>query len=224
LTVSDPTILSGEVVDDCFRGANPTSRQHLIRTAWVRRIGRDETVYRQGEPPVVVVVLDGHLAMRRTTLDGRQLMPEILSRGRIAGLAAVASRPAIVDLFALTEAEIATWIGPEIRFLAGQDPGLALDVIDIALSSVEILSTRLDSLLYQDARRRVARVLMLYRALFFDPPVVLTKSHLPALVGTSREMTGRVLRELESEGLVQRCESGNLCLTDAAGLARVATS
>jgi CRP-like cAMP-binding protein len=34
--------------------------------------------------------------------------------------------------------------------------------------------------------------------------VLLSRAHLPSLVGTSREMTGRVLRELEREGTVAR--------------------
>ena len=33
---------------------------------------------------------------------------------------------------------------------------------------------------------------------------MLTRSHLPGLVGTSREMTARVLRQLEREGTVER--------------------
>jgi hypothetical protein len=38
---------------------------------------------------------------------------------------------------------------------------------------------------------------------FADPPIV-SRAVLPGLVGTSREMTGRVLRELEREETVLR--------------------
>ena len=62
----------------------------------------------------------------------------------------------------------------------------------------------IDGLLHQNARRRVIRVLLRHRDLFFGEPAVLTRAELPGLVGTSREMTGRVLRELEREGLIAR--------------------
>ena len=45
-----------------------------------------------------------------------------------------------------------------------------------------------------------------------------TRAHLPALVGTSREMTGRVLRRLESEGIIERIGRDRLRVLDADGL------
>ena len=47
-------------------------------------------------------------------------------------------------------------------------------------------------------------ILARHRELFFGEPAVLTRAHLPGLVGTSREMTGQVLRQLEREGTVAR--------------------
>ena len=46
-----------------------------------------------------------------------------------------------------------------MRSLAVTDPGFAVDILDDVLSSYEEVMERLDSLLYQDALRRVARVL-----------------------------------------------------------------
>jgi CRP-like cAMP-binding protein len=211
-----------QVIGARFPSATVASRDQLIRGADLHSLRRDEIIYRQGDMAFVVVVLNGFLAMRRTTVDGRQLIPEILAPGRVAGLLSVAFRPAIVDLLSLTEAEVATWTGAELRLLVARDQGFALDLLDLALATVELLSARLDSLLYQDARRRVARVLVLYRDLFFGEPVVLTKAHLPALVGTSREMTGRVLRDLEADQVVRRGDRGNLCLVDGVRLDTVA--
>ena len=69
---------------------------------------------------------------------------------------------------------------------------------------LNILTKKVDGFLHQDSRRRVMRVLVRHRDLFFADPPVLTRSHLPGLVGTSREMTGRELRELEHGGTVGR--------------------
>jgi CRP-like cAMP-binding protein len=63
---------------------------------------------------------------------------------------------------------------------------------------------RIEGFLHQDARGRVLRVLARHRELFFGDPAVLSRTHLPGLVGTSREMTGRVLRQLEREGTLER--------------------
>ena len=58
----------------------------------------------------------------------------------------------------------------------------------------------------------------------FGDEAVLTRAYLPALVGTSREMTRRVLRILESDGVVARIGGGRLELLDAARLAQAAAT
>jgi CRP-like cAMP-binding protein len=71
---------------------------------------------------------------------------------------------------------------------------------------------RIEGFLHQDARLRVMRVLARHRDLFFGDSPVLTRAHLPGLVGTSREMTGHVLRQLEREGTLARVGRAGLKL------------
>jgi CRP-like cAMP-binding protein len=99
---------------------------------------------------------------------------------------------------------VALWPGPAIRALASVDPALAFAAIDSMAASLHQTLERIEGFLHQDARGRVLRVLARYEELFFGTPAVLTRTHLPWLVGTSREMTARVLRQLEREGTVER--------------------
>jgi CRP-like cAMP-binding protein len=136
----------------------------------------------------------------------------------------LAAIPAAADAVALTSSVAALWQSEEVRSLAETDAGLAVDLLDDVLESLDEVMRRLDGLLYQDAIRRVARVLELNGDLFFSEPPVLTRSDLPSLVGTSREMTGRVLRVLETRKLVARVGRDRLRLVDPAALAAVAES
>jgi CRP-like cAMP-binding protein len=61
-------------------------------------------------------------------------------------------------------------------------------------------------------------VLAEHEELFFGDPPVLSRVHLPGLVGTSREMTGRVVRQLEREGIVARAGKRGLRLVSPARL------
>jgi CRP-like cAMP-binding protein len=184
----------------------------LAATARVRTVARDETVFRQGEPIPLALVVRGHGAFRRTTVDGRQLMVGVAIPGDLFGFSAIASVNSPVDLLALTDCEAATWPGPEIRALTATDPGFALDVIDMMAFYLATITEKFDGFLHQDARRRVVRVLARHRDLFFDDPPILSRAQLPSLVGTSREMTGRVLRELEREGIISRVGPSGLTL------------
>jgi CRP-like cAMP-binding protein len=210
------------LLSEVFPQSRTESRTALVNTASVQTFRAGQTIFRQGDTTPIALVLGGHIAIRRTSLDGRQLMFRIIGRGKLAAFFPLKARPSAADLIALTPAPVALWTGPWLRSLATLDPGLAVDILDHVLVTYEEVVLRLDSLLYQDALKRVARILNHHADLFFADRPVLTRDYLPSLVGTSREMTGRVLRVLESRSLVARVGRDRLRLLDAAGLAEVA--
>ncbi|MEA2547106.1 MAG: family transcriptional regulator, nitrogen oxide reductase regulator [Chloroflexota bacterium] len=213
-----------EAVRAAFPHGSADTRRALALAASVRRIDAGQMIVRQGDSSFLALVLDGHIAVRRTTVDGRQFMVRIVTRGQLSPVLPLAGRPASADAVALTPSAAAVWRSDEVRSLAATDPGFAVDILDDVLDSYEEVMERLDSLLYQDALRRVARVLDLHADLFFAERPVLSRANLPSLVGTSREMTGRVLRLLESRGIVARVGRDRLLLLDPAGLATAAES
>jgi CRP-like cAMP-binding protein len=200
------------LIEASLPGTRPDTAGRLAETANLRRVHRDETIFRQGEAMPLTLLLHGHGAFRRTTIDGQQVTVGIAYPGELFGISSIAATISSVDLVALTDGEVATWPGHEPRQLVAIDPGFALDIVDRLALFLSILTVKLDGFLHQDARRRVIRVLVRHRDLFFVDPPVLTRSHLPGLVGTSREMTGRVLRELEREGTIARVGRSGLTL------------
>jgi CRP-like cAMP-binding protein len=184
--------------------SRPESAQALVASARLRRVRASEPIWRQGEPIALTLVLEGFAAFRRTTVDGQRLITAVVMPGELYGMVGIAGSHAAADLTALTDALVATWPGALVRKLAAADADLALDVIDRLASLLTVITERVDGFLHQDARRRVLRVLARYRDLFFADPPILTRAQLPELVGTSREMTSRVLRALEREGTIAR--------------------
>jgi CRP-like cAMP-binding protein/CheY-like chemotaxis protein len=203
-----------EVIADAFPDSRPDTLAALASAARVVTFGPGEMILNQGDDGRLVLVMDGYVGLHRTTIDGRQLTTRIATRGELATVLSLASRPSAADLVALTFARVLIWLPSKARALAERDPGFAMAIIDHILASVETLVERVDGLLYQDAVTRVARVLYAHRDLFFSEPPVLTRSHLPALVGTSREMTSRVLRILETRGMVSRVGRDRLLIVD----------
>lgn len=176
----------------------------LTETARLRTIHTGGAIYRQDEPVPLTLILRGFGAFRRTTVDGLHLTSGVGSAGDLFGFSSMTSVTSSVELVALTDCRVALWPGAEVRALAGKDPDLALDAVDSIATSLHAMIERVEGFLRQDARRRVIRILARHRDLFFGNPAVLTRAHLPSLVGTSREMIGRVLRQLEREGTVAR--------------------
>ncbi|MEA2610002.1 MAG: family transcriptional regulator, nitrogen oxide reductase regulator [Chloroflexota bacterium] len=210
------------MIGEAFPHSRLDTRRALAQAASIRRFDAGRPLLRQGDESSLALVLDGHVAVRRTTVDGRHLIVRIVTRGGLASLLPLAARPAGGDAVAVTPSPAALWNGSEVRSFACADPGLAVDILDHTLVAYEEAVARIDTLLRQSALRRVARILSIHADLFFSEQPVLTRAYLPSLVGTSREMTGRVLRTLEAKHVVMRVGRDRLRLLDPAGLAAAA--
>ncbi len=203
------------VIAEAFPESHVDTLSALVESGRVLSCAAGETILNQGDEGRLVLVLDGHVGLRRTTIDGRQLITRIATRGELGTVLPLAARPSAADLVALTGCHVVMWLPKVARALAETDPGFAMAIVDHVLASTETMVERVDGLLYQDAITRVARVLYAHQDLFFSEPPVLTRAHLPALVGTSREMTSRVLRVLEARKMVARVGRDRLQVVDA---------
>jgi CRP-like cAMP-binding protein len=210
------------VIDAAFPHSRPDSRSTLAATASVGHYEVGQTIRGQEDVSSVVLAVEGRVAVRRVTVDGRQLIVAIVKGGGLASVLPMADRPAPAEAVAITPSVAATWHATLIRSLSLADAGLAIDILDQVLVAYEGVIGRLDGMLRQNAVRRLARVLHVHADLFFGDRPVLARAYLPDLVGTSREMTGRVLRLLESQGIVARVGSDGLRLLDPARLATAA--
>jgi CRP-like cAMP-binding protein len=215
---------AAEVLRSAFPRSSTETQQMLLSAADIRTFRREKTVVDQGEESRIGLILAGHLGFRRTTVDGREVMPRIGSRGDMAPFMPIAGRPSTAEAVALTTSRVAFWPAADVLALAAGDAGFAIDILEHVMFVFEEVVDRMDGLLYQNALRRVARILDQHADIIFGEEAVVTRAYLPALVGTSREMTGRVLRRLESEGVVQRIGRDRLRLLDATGLARTAAA
>ena len=87
-----------------------------------------------------------------------------------------------------------------------------------------VLNMRLDERSFENARQRMAAILTRYgKAIFDTPHPVAQRTDLAAMIGTSRVMMYRALREMEADGLVKRERSGGIWILDEDRLAELVT-
>ncbi len=77
---------------------------------------------------------------------------------------------------------------------------------------------RLDARSFATARQRMAAILLRYGKVIFDTPhPVAQRADLAAMIGTSRMMMYRTLRDLEADGLVKRHHGGGISIVEPRG-------
>ncbi|MEM7284010.1 MAG: helix-turn-helix domain-containing protein, partial [Pseudomonadota bacterium] len=107
-----------------------------------------------------------------------------------------------------TECEIAEMTYPRFRQIASESPGLVFELATQLATRLDRTNRKLSDLAFVDVTGRIAHALI---DLCNEPDAMthpqgmqikVSRQELSRLVGCSREMAGRVLKVLESQGLV----------------------
>ena len=186
--------------------------------------GRRDLLHARGMQLPPFVVLDGHVMFRRVVETGQVRAALIAGPGYLGGLRSISDQEAdaLYELVALTDGIWTTWDPGYVRELAFQDAGLAIGLLDLASEYAVVLNMRLDEQSFASARQRMASILLHYGGAIFDTPhPVAQRADLAAMIGASRVMMYRTLRDLEADGLVKRDRGGGIRILDQEGLARI---
>ena len=206
--------------------ADRDTLRQLEAAAQRRPFRRRDALHSRGIQLFPFVVLDGHIMARRVAETGQVYAALIAGAGYFGGVHSI-SKPeadALYELIALSDGAWATWDPKVVRKLALKDAGLAVDLLDHSTDFTVVLNMRLDERTFQSARQRIAAILLRYGSAIFDTAhPIAQRSDLAAMIGTSRVMMYRALRELEAEGLVERERSGGIKILDEARLADLVT-
>ncbi len=207
-------------------GADASTLRRLEMAARQQTFGRRDVLHARGMQLPPFLVLAGHVMTRRTAETGQVRAALIAGPGYLGGLRSISDPDgeAFYELVALTDGAWTTWDSRDVRGLALQDAGLAVDLLDQSAEDAVVLNARLDERSFENARQRLAAILTQYGNVIFDTPhPVAQRADLAAMIGTSRGMMYRALRELEADGLVQRQRGGGINILDEERLARLVT-
>jgi CRP-like cAMP-binding protein len=188
-----------------FPDMHEDSRDRLVAQAIVRPFRRGDILSRQGDPLDVTLILSGFVATRNMGVGGQSLTLGICGTGRLVGLSAVGgSSPAPFEVAALTDGDAARWDGSFIRSVAEGDGNLILRLFDLKTQTVASLHQRLELLAFNDARQRLAMVILAYEMLLGADDPVISRREVASLIGVTREMLGHAIRDLEAKQAVKR--------------------
>jgi CRP-like cAMP-binding protein len=200
--------------------------RRLERAAQQQTFRRHDLLHARGIQLPPFVMLGGHAMARRVAETGQVRAALIAGPGYLGGLRSISDPDgeALYELVALTDGTWATWDPRFVRELALQDTGLAVGLLDQSSDFAVVLDMRLDERSFENARQRLAAILTRYgKAIFDTPHPVAQRADLAAMIGTSRGMMYRALRELEAGGLVRRERTGGIVILDEERLARLVT-
>lgn len=208
-----------------LRDLTESERREVLAKTQRRQFKRGEILFHEGDPADTVhFIAEGRVMARRTSPTGDSVAFRVIGRGRALGDVSVFSsaqrRSSTVSALEPTTTLSLTFA--EFARLCGAHPGIHALLATLLAARVKRLSDHLLEALFLPTEGRVVRRLLDLCEEYESAPdhrvvIPLTQTDIAELAGATRPSTNRVLRGLESEGLLQ-LRRGQVEVVDRAGL------
>lgn len=189
---------------------NPTIQNFLAHCHRRRYPAKTNIIYAGDYPEVLYFIVKGSVAVLIEDEQGKEMVLAYLNPGDFFGEMGLfdeqQGRSAWVR--ARTECELAEISYPHFRQLAQKDPEILFHLASQMATRLRNTSRKVSDLAFLDVTGRIARTLL---DLAKQPDAMthpdgmqirITRQELGRIVGCSREMAGRVLKNLEEQGLI----------------------
>jgi CRP-like cAMP-binding protein len=194
--------------------------EHLSSLLHARRYPRGEVIFHQGDVGTALFIIrKGQVAIRLSSLDGKEVTLAMLERGDFFGeLALLDGEPRSTDAVAREETELLSLQRESFHRYLASSPQVALGLLASMSRLVRRVTQLVHDTTFLDARTRLVRVLLELARSQGQPSAdgvvitqKLTQVELANLCGLTRESTNKWLRFFVREGLLSY-EGGQITL------------
>ena len=194
-----------------FSGLPPAALRQLLDRG-IRLDAKARTiVYREGDPPMVVLVVHGALRLYATAEDGREFTLLWARPGAWVGYASAFGGPSDVSAQAVSDTALHVVPAELLESLARTDTTVAVVLLRATSARIAQLVDAIRRLAFMDLRQRVSHNLV---ELAFHQPAgaalvaEVTQQDLADLVGSPRTSIARILADLRDEGIIRTVPRG----------------
>ena len=152
---------------------------------------------------LLYVILSGRVRIYASDQDGREVVFGTQGPGEYFGELVLDGGPRSASVMTLEKSSFLMVPRPQLRELIAANPEFALNMMKKLISRVRTLTASVKSLALMDVYGRVAHLLLDMAEQKDDGLVIderLTQQDLASRVGASREMVGRILKDLADGG------------------------
>ena len=201
-----------------FSGVGAENLEPIAKVAMLRKVPRHATVVMAGErTDYVYLVLSGGLKVLRSDEEGREVILSMLGPGEIFGeMGVLDENPRSATVVAVQPSELIMISKSDFKRVLQENFDVALYIMKNLVQRLRMADRKIESLALMDVYGRVARLLLEMAENVGGELVVkkrISKQDIAKMIGASREMVSRVMKDLQVQGLVEE-EGGKLLLRE----------
>jgi len=195
-----------------LQGLKPSEMGAVLALARQQRISLNEVLQNEGDTPIhLSLMVRGFAGFYKSTPDGRKLFLRWIAPGDAFGLAALLQiqQPYLMTIHAMSEGSLFVWDRVSAQALVSQIPRLRENAYTIAGDYVASLSDALAARASQNARQRIARVLIesarqTGHAGTSGIELALTNEQLAEMADVTLFTVSRQLNEWQNQGILKK--------------------
>ena len=185
----------------------------VARVAMMRRFPRGQSVVRAGDrTDYVYFVLTGSLKVVVSDEDGREVILSILGQGELFGeMGMFGEQPRSASVVAVVAADLVMISKQDFRQLMQENFEVAWRIMCNLAERLRNADRKIESLALMDVYGRVAGLLIEMAEDVDGETVVvrkISKQDIAKMIGASREMVSRVMKDLGQQGLIEETSQG----------------
>lgn len=191
-----------------FSELNPTDTDILTSHGTTRSYPANSILINEGDDTdSLYVVLEGEVKVYASDTAGKEVILNILGPGEYFGeLALVDSEPRSASVKTMQATKVMVIAKHDFKKVLAEHPDIAFNMIQSLARQVRELTNNVKSLALMDVYGRVAHTLLELASETEDGSMVikqkLTHQDIADMVGASREMVSRILKDLANGGYI----------------------
>lgn len=202
-------------------GLSEAELDSIKRFFFEKAVGKGEIILLDGEPAeALYFVVSGIVKIFKTSAEGKeQIITIVRPMQSFNDAPIIDGGPNQVSAQAMTPVVLYGMKNDSVKTVLRDYSKIAVNVSRVLSAQVRHLVSLIEDLSFKSVLSRVAKILL-------EPsdgaaPARLTQQDMAAMAGTAREMIGRSLKALESEGVI-RLERHRIIIADKKGLTEIA--
>lgn len=199
-----------------FAGLLETQLEQLAAMALPRKAARHATIVRAGESTdSLFIIVSGSAKVLNRDEEGREVILTLLAAGECFGeMGLIDGSPRSADVIANEACELLVIAKRDFVGALASNFDLSLNIMKNLVLRLREANRKIESLALMDVYGRVAKLLLDFSVDEHGVRVIrkkVSKQDMAKMVGASREMVSRVMKDLETSGYI-RVEEGRIVL------------
>ena len=196
-----------------FAGFSDAQLEQIARIAVLRQVPRHKTIVFVGaETDCLFVIVTGSAKVLNRDADGREVILSILEAGECFGeMGLIDGSPRSADVVTNEPCDLLIIAKTDFMRVLSENVDLCLNIMKSLVLRLREANHKIESLALMDVYGRVARLLLEMSEEVDGLKVVrkkVSKQDIAKMIGASREMVSRVMKDLGLRGLIEETDGG----------------